>query len=105
MEDVARVADVSHQSLSRVLNDFPHTLLATRDRVLTAIEEFGCRRNTTARTLVTRQSGTIGVLTAHMNHFGPASIMLGSNPILTQRDTACCSRGSPRSPRPRCGRP
>jgi DNA-binding LacI/PurR family transcriptional regulator len=77
MEDVASVAGVSHQTVSRVLNDFPKIRPATRDRVLAAIEELGYRRNTAARTLVTRRSGTIGVITADTNHFGPASIMLG----------------------------
>jgi len=77
MEDVAGVAGVSHQTVSRVLNGFPKIRPATRDRVLAAIEELGYRRNTAARTLVTRRSGTIGVITVDMNHFGPASIMLG----------------------------
>jgi DNA-binding LacI/PurR family transcriptional regulator len=77
MEDVGSVAGVSHQTVSRVLNDFPKVRPATRARVLAAIEELGYRRNTAARTLVTRRSGTIGVITADMNHFGPASIMLG----------------------------
>jgi len=77
MEDVADVAGVSHQTVSRVLNGFPKIRPATRERVLAAIEELGYRRNTAARTLVTRRSGTIGVITADMNHFGPASIMLG----------------------------
>jgi DNA-binding LacI/PurR family transcriptional regulator len=45
--------------------------------VLAAIEELGYRRNPAARTLVTRRSGSIGVITADMNHYGPASIMLG----------------------------
>jgi DNA-binding LacI/PurR family transcriptional regulator len=77
MEDVASVAGVSHQTVSRVLNGFPKIRPATRDRVLAAIEELGYRRNTAARTLVTRRSGSIGVITADMNHFGPASTMLG----------------------------
>jgi DNA-binding LacI/PurR family transcriptional regulator len=77
MEDVASLAGVSHQTVSRVLNDFPKIRPATRERVLAAIEELGYRRNTAARTLVTRRSGTIGVITADMNHFGPANIMLG----------------------------
>jgi len=77
MEDVARVAGVSHQTVSRVLNDFPAIRPETRARVLAAIEELGYRRNTAARALVTRRSGRIGVITADMNHFGPASIMLG----------------------------
>ena len=71
------VAGVSHQTVSRVLNNYPKIRPATRDRVLAAIEELGYRRNTAARTLVTRRSGSIGVITADMNHFGPASIMLG----------------------------
>ena len=77
MADVAKVAGVSHQTVSRVLNDFPKIHPATRDRVLAAIEELGYRRNVAARTLVTRRSRTIGVITADMSHFGPASIMLG----------------------------
>jgi DNA-binding LacI/PurR family transcriptional regulator len=77
MEDVASVAGVSHQTVSRVLNGFPKIRPATRARVLAAIEELGYRRNTAARTLVTRRSGIIGVITADMNHFGPANIMLG----------------------------
>ena len=77
MEDVAAVAGVSHQTVSRVLNDFPKIRPATRARVLAAIEELGYRRNTAARTLVTRRSGSIGVITAEMNHFGPASTILG----------------------------
>ena len=77
MADVAGVAGVSHQTVSRVLNDFPNIRPATRDRVLAAIDELGYRRNTAARTLVTRRSRTIGVITADMSHYGPANTMLG----------------------------
>jgi DNA-binding LacI/PurR family transcriptional regulator len=77
MADVAHIAGVSHQTVSRVLNDFPHIRAETRDRVLAAIEELGYRRNTAARTLVTRRSGTIGVITAELSQFGPANTMLG----------------------------
>lgn len=77
MADVAIVAGVSHQTVSRVLNDFPKIRPATRDRVLAAIEQLGYRRNTAARTLVTRRSRTIGVVTADISQFGPASTMLG----------------------------
>jgi len=77
MEDVARVAGVSHQTVSGVLNDFPNVRASTRARVLAAIEELGYRGNTAARTLVTRRSGTIEVIIAGKDLFGPASIMLG----------------------------
>ena len=77
MADVARVAGVSHQTVSRVLNDFPSIRPETRQRVLEAITLLGYRRNTAARTLATNRSGSIGVITADMSHFGPASTMLG----------------------------
>ena len=72
-----RVAGVSHQTVSRVLNDFPSIRPGTRQRVLEAISLLGYRRNTAARTLATNRSGSIGVITADMSHFGPASTMLG----------------------------
>jgi DNA-binding LacI/PurR family transcriptional regulator len=77
MADVARIAGVSHQTVSRVLNDFPSIRPETRQRVLEAITMLGYRRNTAARTLATNRSGSIGVITADMSHFGPASTMLG----------------------------
>ena len=45
MHDVAARAGVSHQTVSRVLNDFPRIRPETRDRVLAAIDELGYRRN------------------------------------------------------------
>ncbi|MDR2722916.1 MAG: LacI family DNA-binding transcriptional regulator, partial [Cellulomonadaceae bacterium] len=45
MTDVAARAGVSHQTVSRVLNDHPSVRPATRDRVLAAIEELGYRRS------------------------------------------------------------
>ena len=60
MADVARVAGVSHQTVSRVLNDFPNIRPETRQRVLEAIALLGYRRNTAARTLATNRSGSSG---------------------------------------------
>jgi DNA-binding LacI/PurR family transcriptional regulator len=53
MHDVARVAGVSHQTVSRVLNAHPSVRPGTRERVLAAIEELGYRPNSAARALVT----------------------------------------------------
>jgi hypothetical protein len=36
MADAARVADVSHKTVSRVLNQYPNVRSGTRDRVLAA---------------------------------------------------------------------
>lgn len=76
MSDVAQVAGVSHQTVSRVLNAHPSVRPATRARVLEAIAELGYRRNTAARALVTRRSGTIGVVTTGLPYFGPTSTLI-----------------------------
>jgi len=62
LHDVARVAEVSHQTVSRVLNDAPYVSKQARDRVLAAVREVGYRRNDAARALVTRRTGMIGML-------------------------------------------
>lgn len=76
MMDVAELAGVSHQTVSRVLNDHPSVRPETRARVLAAIETLGYRRNVAARALVTRRSSTIGVLTTGEARFGPTSTLL-----------------------------
>lgn len=76
MHDVARRAGVSHQTVSRVLNDHPNVRPETRRKVEEAIAELGYRPNAAARTLVTARSRTIGVVAAHTTLFGPASILL-----------------------------
>ena len=76
MSDVAAVARVSHQTVSRVLNGHPSVRPDTRERVLAAIVELGYRRNSAARALVTRRTGTIGVLTTGSALYGPSSTLV-----------------------------
>jgi DNA-binding LacI/PurR family transcriptional regulator len=73
MADVAQRAGVSHQTVSRVLNDAAAVRPQTRDAVLKAIGELGYRRNQAARALVTRRSGLIGVIVDELALYGPAS--------------------------------
>ena len=75
--DVARLAGVSHQTVSRVINNATNVRPATRDRVLEAIAALGYRRNRAARALVTRRSSTIGVMTSGSNLWGPSGALLG----------------------------
>jgi DNA-binding LacI/PurR family transcriptional regulator len=77
MADVAAHAGVSHQTVSRVVNGHPHVAPATRERVLAAIAELGYRPNTAARALVTGSTRTIGLVTSHINQYGPAQTLLG----------------------------
>jgi DNA-binding LacI/PurR family transcriptional regulator len=76
MYDVARLAGVSHQTVSRVLNAHPNVKPETKRRVEAAIAELGYRRNVAARTLVTRRSSTIGVITSTSEHWGPSSTLV-----------------------------
>ncbi|MGM9470461.1 LacI family DNA-binding transcriptional regulator [Pseudarthrobacter sp. YS3] len=77
LEDVAGHAGVSHQTVSRVINNHPNVSKATREKVEAAIAELGYRRNTAARSLVTRRSQTIGVLASELSQYGPANTLLG----------------------------
>ncbi|MDZ5619625.1 LacI family DNA-binding transcriptional regulator [Nocardioides sp. HM23] len=74
MADVARLAGVSHQTVSRVVNGQTNLRPATRERVLEAIRQLGYRPNTAARSLVTRRSGTIGVIGSKSGFWGPSTV-------------------------------
>jgi DNA-binding LacI/PurR family transcriptional regulator len=73
MHDVAALAGVSHQTVSRVINGSTNLRPETRDRVQAAIYELGYRRNMAARTLVTGRTHSIGVLTPGDPNFGKMS--------------------------------
>lgn len=73
IRDVAKVAGVSHQTVSRVINGHPSLRESTRQRVLDAMEALQFRPNRAARSLVTSRSGMIGVLVTNGTYFGPAS--------------------------------
>jgi len=73
IRDVARLADVSHQTVSRVINNHPSIRPETRARVLEVMTRVQYRPNRAARALVTSRSQTIGILSASSNQYGPAS--------------------------------
>ncbi|MFE9957343.1 LacI family DNA-binding transcriptional regulator [Micromonospora sp. NPDC005299] len=75
MTDVARLAGVSHQTVSRVLNGHPNVREQTRLRVQAAIAELGYRPNRAARALVTGRSQVIGVVAQNTTLYGPASLL------------------------------
>ena len=77
MADVARLAGVSYQTVSRVLHASPNVSDDTRERVLVAIRQLDYRPNSMARALVTGRSKTLGVVTFDTALYGPASTLLG----------------------------
>jgi DNA-binding LacI/PurR family transcriptional regulator len=74
MADVARLAGVSHQTVSRVINGQSNLRPATRLRVEEAIRQLGYRPNSAARALVTKRSATIGVIGSKSGFWGPSTV-------------------------------
>jgi DNA-binding LacI/PurR family transcriptional regulator len=75
MFDVAKAAGVSHQTVSRVLNDSAAVKESTRRRVNAVIDELGYHRNLAARALATHRSKTLGVICFDSTLYGPASML------------------------------
>ena len=79
MSDVGRAAGVSHQTVSRVLNE-PHRVNAdTRDRVLAAIKQLKYHRSTVARALATNRTKTIGLISTGLALHSHSKRMIGFN--------------------------
>src|SRR5699024_9641557 len=60
--DVAREANVSMATVSRVVNDKPNVKPTTRKKVLRTIEELGYRPNAVARRLASKNTTTVGAI-------------------------------------------
>lgn len=74
--DVARLAGVSHQTVSRVLNGMSGVRPATRERVERAIAQLRYSPSPAARALVTRRTRTIGLITPSIVDHGPTAIAM-----------------------------
>jgi DNA-binding LacI/PurR family transcriptional regulator len=73
VREVAMLAGVSRQTVSRVLNGHPSIRESTKARVLAAIDELQFRPNRAARMLTTSHSRTIGILASSgASLFGPS---------------------------------
>ena len=77
--DVARLAGVSHQTVSRVLNRSPNVRAATRERVERAIAQLRYSPSPQARALVTKRTRTIGLIAPSVADHGPNVIAMHFN--------------------------
>ena len=77
--EVARLAGVSHQTVSRVLNNEDTVRPQTRAKVEAAIRELRYRPSSVARALATRKTHTLGLVSTGNPLYGPASIALAFN--------------------------
>ncbi|NUP47749.1 MAG: LacI family DNA-binding transcriptional regulator [Catenulispora sp.] len=82
--DVARLAGVSHQTVTRYLHGFEGIRPKTRERVAAALAELGYQPNAAARLLRTRRNNRIGVLADLINQSGPARILNGATELARQ---------------------
>ncbi|MET0297357.1 MAG: LacI family DNA-binding transcriptional regulator [Microbacterium sp.] len=76
--DVAKLAGVSHQTVSRHLRGLAGIRPETRERVVRALEQLDYRPNLTARNLATSRSHRVGVLTHEIGEVGPSRILQGA---------------------------
>ncbi|MFV0428482.1 MAG: LacI family DNA-binding transcriptional regulator [Arachnia sp.] len=76
--DVASLAGVSHQTVSRYLRNPAGIKPANRERVRAAIAALDYRPNLAARSLPSGRSHRIGALTQEMDQIGPSQIVLGA---------------------------
>jgi len=60
--DVAKEANVSVATVSRVVNNIPLVNEETRERVLAAIKRTGYKPNAIARSLKIQRTNTIGIM-------------------------------------------
>ena len=75
MAEVAALAGVSSQTVSRVSMGLDNVRPATRERVLAAMRTLAYRPNPTARALVTGRSKALGVVSFDSTLYGPASTL------------------------------
>lgn len=84
--DVARLAGVSTATAGRVLGSYGYTREKTRQRVMQAASKLGYRTNALARSLITGQTRTIGVVAGDIQNPFYASILRGIANVVESRE-------------------
>jgi DNA-binding LacI/PurR family transcriptional regulator len=77
--DVAKLANVSHQTVSRLLKGYQGIRPETRQRVEAALVDLKYRPNLVARSLATNRSHRIGALAHEIEQVGPGRILVGAS--------------------------
>lgn len=77
IKQVAKLAGVSTQTVSRVINDRPDVAPETRERVQQVIEKLKYQPSALARSLIQQRSFTLGVVTAGLKFTGPSRTLNG----------------------------
>ena len=78
LRDVARLAGVSHQTVSRVINGSEEVLPETRAIVEEAIKQLGYRPNAIARSMARGQTHTLACISPNLTDYTFASVIEGA---------------------------
>jgi len=78
IRDVAAVAGVSHQTVSRVINNSDAVRPETRARVQAAIEHLGFRPDAIARSMASGRTGNLACFSPNLTDYTFASIIDGA---------------------------
>lgn len=87
--DIAKLADVSASTVSRVVNNHPYVKKATRERVLEVLKECNYVPDEAARSLVTQTSKMIGLLISDIRTTHHTDAVFYLERELTKRDYCC----------------
>lgn len=77
VKDVAKLAGVSTQTVSRVMNNVSYIADETRKKVEAAVQELGYRPSSLARSLAQQRSFTLGIVTFGLKYTGPSRTLSG----------------------------
>lgn len=86
IKDVAKHANVSIATVSRVINNHGTTSVEARNKVLEAIDALGFRPNALARGLVSHKSNSIGVLVPDVSNYFFAEVFRGMEDAVHERN-------------------
>ena len=84
MNDVARVANVSPVSVSRVINDHPSIKETTKVKVKKAMRELGYFPNAAAQAMRTNVTNTIGVIITDIANSANGKILQGAEEVCSK---------------------
>ena len=77
INEIAREAGVSKQTVSRVLNNRPDVSFETRQKIQAIIDSTGYQPSEIALSLARGRTSTIGIICSGIQHYGSAQILAG----------------------------
>lgn len=86
INDIAKMANVSRTTVSRVLNNSGYASEEVRKRILRIVEETGYMPSVSAKSLRTKKSGVIGVILPKISTETASRVVGGINEVLSKEN-------------------